>query len=98
MGCPWLCASNTPAAVLTDVAPMHVDVLQLERGAVGMSRAPGRKKSKEWRDMEADVRWLRDHYQFDAVVTLIEEREMEEMQCCGLGAAVHAMSMQWIHV
>lgn len=76
---------------------MVVNVFQVGNGTVGMSRAPGRKRKGEQRDLHSDIDYIWDTYRFDVIVTLLEGREMEAMQCQDMGRVTMSKGMQWIH-
>ena len=73
-----------------------VDTLQVGSGALGMSAAPGRKRKRDQRDLLQDVRRIAE-LRFDAVVTLMEPRELRVMECEQLGAALGAQGVEWLH-
>jgi protein-tyrosine phosphatase len=74
--------------------PLQVDILAVGGAYVGMAHAPGRKRGQTCRDVEADVRELREHHRFDVVVTLCESHEID---CEKLRACVESHSMRWLH-
>merc|ERR1712107_559105 len=49
------------------------------------------------RDLEADIDCIRRLHNFDIVVTLLEYREIEVMQCENFQEVVESSGMQWVH-
>eukprot|EP00656_Telonema_subtile_P048035 TRINITY_DN562_c0_g1_i1.p1 TRINITY_DN562_c0_g1~~TRINITY_DN562_c0_g1_i1.p1 ORF type:complete len:431 (+),score=63.15 TRINITY_DN562_c0_g1_i1:219-1511(+) len=70
---------------------------EAQPGYLGMSIAPGRKKNADQRDLASDLRSLREDHSCDAVVTLLEDSELESMQCSDMGSAMEAAGMLWLH-
>lgn len=97
LGCAFVRDEGPKPHVSNGTSPMHVDVLRLESGALGMSQAPGRKRKGVQRGLCLDIDTLRDTYGFDVVVTLLEDREIRVMDCEDIGKAVQSRGMQWIH-
>jgi len=97
LGCAFVRDEGPKPHVSNGTLPMHVDVLRLENGALGMSQTPGRKRKGVQRALCSDVDALRDTYGFDVVVTLLEDREISVMDCQDIGKVVESRGMQWIH-
>ena len=67
-----------------------------------MTFCPGKVQASAFtgvwaRDLDLDCDAIRD-WGADAVVTLVEDHELEALQVEGLGAAVSARSMAWHHL
>ena len=72
------------------------------RGRIGITFCPGKTQPSSmtggWnRDLDADVAAITD-WGAAAVVTLIEPHEIESLEVAGLGKAVAAAHMDWIHL
>lgn len=81
--------------------PLYLDEIPVGSGAVGMTICPGKKGQSvygaDWdRDLDLDLAAIRD-WGATAVLTLIEEREIEMLQVRGLSERVAAHGMEWIH-
>ena len=71
------------------------------RGRIGITFCPGKKQpdalTGAWdRDLGLDVQAIAD-WGAAAVLTLIEPHEFEDLKVRGLGEAVHAQHMDWLH-
>ena len=71
-------------------------------GRVGLTLCPGKKQphaaTGAWdRDLDADVQAIAD-WGAIVVVTLVEDHELVELQVEGLGDAVRARHMDWLHL
>jgi ADP-ribosylglycohydrolase len=87
--------------------PIRVDWVDLARvpgmaswpGRLGMTFLPGKRyvgwTGDHWRDLEADARRLREHWGIDALLLLVEDRELE---MTGVPDIVEAMGRHDIEV
>jgi protein-tyrosine phosphatase len=85
--------------------PIRVDFVTTEKllmpGRIGLTFAPGKKHhgmTGHWdRDLDADLARLRDEYQTDLLVSLIEEHEFAALQIANLRERVvsHGIEMLW---
>jgi ADP-ribosyl-[dinitrogen reductase] hydrolase len=71
-------------------------------GALGLTLCPGKKDScartGAWdRDLETDLASIQA-WGAAAVVTLVHDHELELLAVPGLGAAVEALGMAWVHL
>ena len=71
-------------------------------GTVGITFCPGKHQqsafSGAWaRDLVVDVAAIRD-WGAAAVVTLVTDQELADLKVAGLGKAVHAAGMNWLHL
>lgn len=73
--------------------PLQVDFVDTSQlnlpGRLGLTFAPGKKQrgalTGHWdRDLDADLARLRDEYQTDMLVSLMEEHEYQQLQISGL--------------
>lgn len=84
------------------IAPWFVGKSVVDNGArVGFIYAPGRRlqgsPSPEWRrDLEADLRALREVYAVDVLVSLMEPAEMAAMGIAGIAERAAAHGIEWI--
>lgn len=88
-----------PSAASTQPEPFHADVLRLPGGGgeVAMSYAPGRQRKQHQRNLQDDVSSVRRDYQVDVVVTLLEQRELDVMNCHHMMESVEQEGMVWHH-
>ena len=82
--------------------PLHIAELDCLSGIIGMTFCPGKvgpsNYGKPWdRSLDADIEAIRD-WGASAVVTLMEEHELEQLQVANLGAATSALGMEWLHL
>lgn len=84
--------------------PLQIAKVPLKSGggAIGIAFCPGKKQpfgmSGAWdRDLDTDLDAIRD-WGASAVVTLIEDHELEAMQVTRMGQAVQARHMAWLHL
>jgi len=97
LACPCLRDEGIKPGLHRVTAPIQVDLLRVGNGAIGMSVSPGRKRKGDQRDLRTDVDVLKDAYGIDAVVTLLEDRELEVMCCEDMGEVVASKGMLWVH-
>ncbi|CAE8687447.1 unnamed protein product, partial [Polarella glacialis] len=105
LGCLWLlgtpcCRDEGPKVLAGErrPEPFHADVLQVPGGGeLAMSYAPGRKRGQDQRNLQDDVAAIRRKYKIDAIVTLLEERELQVMQCERMCETIEAEGMVWIY-
>ncbi|MCU0948760.1 MAG: ADP-ribosylglycohydrolase family protein [Porphyrobacter sp.] len=81
------------------IAEVRVDA---HYGSIGLTLCPGKRQSLAasgvWeRDLVADMEAIRA-WGAQAVVTLVEPDELEELRVSGLGAEVHRQHMAWFHL
>ncbi len=86
----------------SETHPLFFDSLPLANGQLGLTICPGKTGDslygQPWeRDLETDVRAIAD-WGADAVLTLIETPEMEKLGVAGLGQAVRAAGVEWLHL
>lgn len=96
LGTFW-CLDKGPWPDSGEYTPFHVDALQLHQGVLGMSMAPGRKRKTIKRNLAADIARIRTDLHFDVIVTLLEDRELQVMECSEMGACVAEHGMLWLH-
>ncbi|MEG3806287.1 ADP-ribosylglycohydrolase family protein [Aerococcus mictus] len=82
--------------------PLRIDEINLSTGTIGMTFCPGKKGDsvfgEPWdRDLEADLDVIAAWHP-DAVVSLMEEHEFEDLQVNGLGSAVEGRGLAWHHL
>jgi ADP-ribosyl-[dinitrogen reductase] hydrolase len=83
--------------------PLRIDAVAAPGGGeIGMTFCPGKHQidgmTANWqRDLALDLDRIRD-WGAVAVVTLMEEHELTRYGVAGLGAAVAARGMAWLHV
>lgn len=97
LGCACIRDEGPKSNVDTVTSPLHVDVLRLGNASLGMSRAPGRKRKGDQRDLGSDIDFLCQEHGFDVVVTLLEDRELRVMECVDMGKVVESKGIQWVH-
>jgi ADP-ribosylglycohydrolase/protein-tyrosine phosphatase len=82
--------------------PLRIDTLDVSSGRLGLTFCPG-KKQPDWenayweRDLEADLARIRD-WGAAAVVSAIQEHELDELGVPDLGDAVEALAIDWHHI
>ena len=76
--------------------PIHVDALLVANGWLGMSDAPGRKNLEVQRNLETDLRRLKQ-LGYNLIVTMMETRELDVMRCASMKELVTANEMEWLH-
>lgn len=89
----------------SDSHPIRVDFLDAETmdipGRLGMTIAPGMKARSErgdWnRDLETDLLRLKERYHADALVTLLEEKELREFGTPGLIERAKKLGFEVVH-
>jgi hypothetical protein len=96
---PLLARLLSGAGYRTDdlrVAWLPLDV----QGQLGMTFLPGKrypgKGGDHWRDLAVDVAALRDAYEVDALVLLVEDRELEWARVRGLESAMKSASIELV--
>ena len=52
---------------------------------------------RDQRSLEDDIQELRQTYEVDTVVTLLEDRELEVMCCQSMPSVVAANQIEWLH-
>lgn len=82
--------------------PLQIDSFPLANGRLGMTLAPGRcgpsSTGPDWaRDLQADVAALRT-WGASAVISLQPLAEMQRVSNDGLGAALRAEGIAWLHL
>jgi protein-tyrosine phosphatase len=93
----------------SDTHPLRVDFVDAEAlnmpGRLGLTFAPGKKQpyaqTGSWtRDLETDLRALRDEFGADLLVSLIEEHEFERLQIPTLRerAPLFGMEVLWFPI
>lgn len=93
-------ALRTPSTSLSH--PLRIDAVPAGAGFIGMTFCPGKKQPNgitAWwdRDLDADLKALLD-WKADALVTLIEDQEFDELEVGELGAKARALGLQWMHL
>jgi protein-tyrosine phosphatase len=89
--------------------PLKVDFIEpvdlALPGKIGLTFAPGKKQRNaatgHWhRDLETDLRALRDTFQTDLLVSLVEEKELLELQIPNLreAAPLHGIEVLWFPI
>lgn len=85
-------------------SPLRIDTISLpgRRGRIGMTLCPGKKgcgpSGTTWeRDLEADLDAI-SAWGADAVVTLLEQFEMELLGIAALPARLQARGIEWYHL
>jgi hypothetical protein len=96
--------SNNAIAMTSRSHPIRVDWIDPEEvpelvGRLGLTFAPGKRQggalSGRWeRDLDADLIRLREHYQTDHLVTLLEPHELEDLQIPNLFEQTAEFGMQ----
>jgi protein-tyrosine phosphatase len=90
----------------SDTDPIRVDFLtQVDLdlpGRIGLTFAPG-KKDYEWhwdRDLDVDLRRLREHYKVDCLVSLMEAPEYAALHVAALAkrAATYGLTRRWFPI
>ena len=90
----------------SDTHPIRVDFLtqgDLDLpGRLGLTFAPG-KKDYEWlwdRDLDVDLRRLREHYRVECLVSLMEAPEYAALRVAGLveRAATYGLTRRWFPI
>ena len=90
----------------SDTHPIRVDFLTQEDldlpGRIGLTFAPG-KKDYEWnwdRNLDVDLRRLREHYSVDCLVCLMEAPEYTALHIAGLleRAATYGLTSRWFPI
>jgi ADP-ribosyl-[dinitrogen reductase] hydrolase len=82
--------------------PLYIDCLPLGQGLIGMTICPGRYAPDAWsgpceRSLEADLRAIQE-WGAGVIVTLMEDREIDDLKVFGLRKAVPAHGMSWWHL
>eukprot|EP00929_Paragymnodinium_shiwhaense_P032007 TRINITY_DN17814_c0_g1_i1.p1 TRINITY_DN17814_c0_g1~~TRINITY_DN17814_c0_g1_i1.p1 ORF type:complete len:294 (+),score=53.07 TRINITY_DN17814_c0_g1_i1:242-1123(+) len=97
MGHP-LCREEGPSSATgLPASAFHADLLKVQDGVIGMSMSPGRKRGRSQRNLGQDLLRVRNEYEFDVVVTLLEDRELQVMKCEDMGEKLKEMGMSWLH-
>lgn len=88
----------------SDSHPLHIATISASAGfgRIGLTFCPGKKQASAvtgaWdRDVDLDVRTIAE-WGVAAVVTLIEPHEFDLLQVDGLGDAISAQHMDWLHL
>jgi protein-tyrosine phosphatase len=95
---------SDPEVKTSETSPIRVDFV--DGSSLGLTFAPGKKGAAQiasyvWdRDVETDVRRLREHYEVDSVVTLIEEHEFDLLAITDLRDTIrsHGMMSHWFPI
>ena len=82
--------------------PLHIDALPVANGLLGLTLCPGKQGDSvhgaPWaRDLDADLDAVAD-WGAAAVVTLLEDDEIEHLGATGLADGVRARGMAWHHL
>jgi ADP-ribosyl-[dinitrogen reductase] hydrolase len=83
-------------------SPLRIGEVPVGTGCIGITLCPGKtdphaRTGPMARDLEMDVRAIAT-WGARAVVTLLEDAEMEKLGVRGLGDAVARNGMQWVHL
>src|SRR4051812_33280101 len=87
----------------SETHPLRIDAVAAPGGGgIGMTFCPGKHQSDgmtaNWRrDLALDLDRIRD-WGAVAVVTLMEQHELDRYGVAGIGAAVTARGMAWLHL
>lgn len=81
--------------------PLRIDELTVANGQIGLTLCPGKQGASEFgapwtRDLAIDLKTVAD-WGADLVLTLIEDHEFDLLLVRGLGEAVRARGMEWLH-
>ena len=87
----------------SDSHPIRVDFLPPEAlklpGRLGMTFAPGKKVEGRWeRDLETDLRRLREEYQAEVLVSLMERTEYSDLRIPGLFQKAEELGMEVLYL
>lgn len=102
-GIPSMRTSTTHPLQIAEIrANTRLGVVSLNLGQVGLTFCPGKKQAAaatgQWdRDLGLDLDAI-ESWGAAAVVTLMEDHELESLQVAGLGAAVADRHMAWYHL
>lgn len=86
----------------SQVYPLQIATIVIEQGAVGVTFCPGRRDARAmngpWdRDLALDLDAIQ-RWGAKAVVSVIEQHELDGQQVPQLGQAILARGMQWLHL
>lgn len=82
--------------------PLYIDEVSCAGGVIGMTICPGKRglslSGTDWaRDVYADLAVIAD-WRPDAVVTLMEPRELADVGVSDLGDRIEAAGIEWWHL
>ena len=84
--------------ITSSTHPFHVDFIDHEPFKnIGMSILPGRTKGRFNRDLEADIKSLKDEHRVNVLVTLIPKNELIRCQCQDIIQVVTDYDIQSIY-
>lgn len=88
----------------SETHPLEIAYVQAasDHGRIGITFCPGKyhpnAMTGAWhRDMDIDVDVIRN-WGANLVLTLVEQKELEQLRVAGLGDAVRHRGMQWLHL
>ena len=88
----------------SETHPLQIDWItnNLFAGRIGITLCPGKYQPVSWsggwaRDLDADISAIEDSGAI-LVVSLVEETEMKDLRVQGLGKAILARELEWIHI
>ena len=81
--------------------PLKISEVDVGPGKIGMTFLPGKKgpsvHGDAWdRDLAADVGAIKD-WGAEAVLTLVEDHELDQLRVPRLGEVIEAAGMTWYH-
>ncbi len=84
--------------------PLRIDELRIDkfRGVIGLTFCPGKSQKSGWtgawqRSLDLDLAAIKT-WGADAVVTLMESKELDLYDVCDLPSKVWNLGMDWIHL
>ena len=82
--------------------PLQIDTIELSPGRLGLTFCPGKKQpdalSGSWdRDLELDLAAVRQ-WGAAAVVTVMGQHELDDLQVPNLGQAIEAGGIDWFQL
>ena len=88
----------------SETHPLQIDWItnNLFAGRIGITLCPGKYQPVSWsggwnRDLDADISAIEDSGA-TLVVSLVEKAEMIDLRVQGLGKAILARELEWIHI
>ena len=88
----------------SETHPLQIDWItnNLFAGRIGITLCPGKYQPVSWsggwdRDLDADISAIEDSGA-TLVVSLVEETEMKDLGVQGIGKAILARELEWIHI
>jgi hypothetical protein len=78
----------------SESSPFTVDVV--EEYSIGMSIAPGRKKGKYNRDLDTDLRVIKNTYNIDIIASMLQDSDIRDLKMTDVPQRIQANGLELV--